>query len=78
MRYYRFRDQDPIVRETLKLLNGTSFAQVANDLKAGGGETVAAGTLSNWRTKKTKRPQFCKIAAVGAAAGKELVWRTKR
>lgn len=68
---YIFADQDPIVKETLSFAD-KSLKQVARD------SGISVGTLYNWKRKKTKRPQFCTIQAVGRACGKTLVWANKK
>ena len=46
--YYKFTAQDPIIKKTLSLINGTSFASLAKDMKKGGGESVSAGQFRRY------------------------------
>lgn len=64
-RTYIFRDQDPAAEEVVRLMiSRNSIASVA---RASG---VSASTLGNWRSKKTKSPQFCTLQAAAQACGK--------
>lgn len=62
---YVFKDRDPIIDElaTARADAGVSFVQTA----AAGGPSVT--TLSNWERGKTKRPQFCTVAAAARTYG---------
>jgi hypothetical protein len=68
---YVFKERDPIIDDTLALID-TTFADISR--RSG----VAAGTLTNWKKGRTRRPQFCTVAAVGGAAGMQLVWQRKK
>jgi hypothetical protein len=74
---YKFKDHDPILDkvDTLFELSGSE----ATDGKPLTFETIAAKsqvaktTLTNWRKRKVKRPQFATVAAVMGALGGEIV-----
>lgn len=70
---YLFKDHDPILDQIdtlfdLAKANGfnVSFVAVSAESK------VSAGTLTNWRTRKTKKPQVATVAAVANYLGGEL------
>lgn len=66
---YRFKDVDPVINvitQAMKLSNQT-HRQIAS---ASG---VSPTTLSNWKAHRTRRPQFCTIAAVAGALHREFV-----
>jgi transposase-like protein len=69
---YSFRGQDPIVSKVLDQVDGTSFAAVSRD------SGVASTTLGNWRSAKTKRPQFATLNATLMALGKEFTIVNKK
>lgn len=62
---YLFKDHDPILDrlDTLYELTGTKLTRVAELSR------VSIGTLINWRSRRTKRPQFSTVAAVVRAIG---------
>lgn len=66
--HYHFTGQDPIVRK-LHVLRGNSLRN--SELSRDSG--VAAGTLSNWWSGKTKRPKFSTIVAVARSLGADVV-----
>ena len=61
---------DPAIEQVLELLedNSMKFSQASD---ASG---VAASTIRNWSTGKTRRPQNTTIEAVGRAAGYGRKW----
>lgn len=71
---YRFSGQDPMTSKVLAEVDdaGMKFGAVSRETG------VAASTLSNWRKKKTKRPQFATLNATLMAFGKELVIAKQR
>ncbi len=71
---YMHRDQDPAVGMVLDALDGSGRAEKE---VAGGKQQVSRSTLRNWRTKKTKRPQHCTLAAVAGEVGKVFTLRDK-
>jgi transcriptional regulator with XRE-family HTH domain len=60
---YVFRQVDPIVDALQPALRSHKAAELS---KLSG---VSASTMSNWKKKKTRRPQFCTVTAVALAAG---------
>lgn len=66
---YHFVDHDPILDslDTLRSMAQRTDAQITADSR------VTRSTLRNWRTRKTKRPQFATIKAVVHALGGALV-----
>jgi transcriptional regulator with XRE-family HTH domain len=65
---YLFKHHDPVLDaiDTLRSRSGLKTKVLAE--KSG----VRAGTLNNWRKRKTKRPQFATVKAVVKALGGEL------
>ena len=60
---YVFRTTDPVldaIQPILRTVNRKEFKKVCN---------VSDTTLSNWKKKKTRRPQFATISEVALAAG---------
>lgn len=66
-KFYRFTDQDPLIKETLALID-ESFAATS---RATG---VSASTLSNWKKKRTKRAFNPTLQAIGRSRGYRLQW----
>lgn len=66
-KFYRFTDQDPMIAETLALIDD-SFAATS---RATG---VSASTLANWKKKRTKRAYNSTLQAVGRSRGMRLKW----
>lgn len=68
---YPFNSRDPIIERTVKVIadSGHTYEEAAK--KSG----VSLGTILNWQSGKTKRPQFATIMAVGRACGQTLVWQ---
>jgi transcriptional regulator with XRE-family HTH domain len=66
---YLFKDHDPVLDaiDTLIADRGETFAKIE---RASG---VTATTLSNWRKRKTKRPQFATVKAVARALGADVI-----
>jgi transcriptional regulator with XRE-family HTH domain len=71
---FRGDQKDPIIDTVHTWLDdaGVNYAQASE--RSG----VSASTLYQWIEGKTKRPQYCTIAAVAGALGKELRWVDKR
>jgi DNA-binding phage protein len=67
-RTYSFTDKDPIIDVMRTLVQDTnySFGMISDD------SGVSTQTLYNWFHGKTRRPQFCTIAAVAGALGKSV------
>ena len=67
-RTYSFQDKDPIIDVMRTLVDDSqkSFGDISAD------SNVSKTTLYNWFHGKTKRPQFCTIAAVAGALGKSI------
>jgi len=65
---FKYTTQDPFIGETLKLLDGETFADVSRTTG------VSAGTLSRWKHKKSRRTFSDCLQAVGRAHGKKLRW----
>ncbi len=72
---YNFRDHDPILDQIDRL-----YEKAGHDMQKRGtlqniaDETgVGAGTLRNWRFRKTRRPQYATVAAVVRALGGQVV-----
>lgn len=67
-RTYMFEDKDPIidVMRTLAQDSKRSFKEISTD------SGVSTTTLYNWFHGKTRRPQFCTIAAVAGSLGKSI------
>jgi DNA-binding phage protein len=65
---YSFVDKDPVidVMRTVVEDSKKSYAKISRE------SDVSATTLSNWFYGKTKRPQFCTVAAVARACGLQL------
>lgn len=74
---YQFKDHDPILDQIDRLyeLSGDVKIQHVADMSG-----VTAGTLYNWRMRKTKRPQFASVKAVVKGLGADLtvVYQGKR
>lgn len=69
---YKFTGQDPMVIKVLDQLDGSTFAAVSRD------SGVASTTLGNWKSGKTKRPQFATLNATLMASGAEFAIVKKR
>lgn len=73
--YYRFTTYDPVIQKTIAMIDDRigsnsgqkSYSKFAED--AG----ISTSTLRNWKTRKTRRPQFSTIAACWAAAGRKTI-----
>lgn len=68
---YMFRSKDPIIDVVRTAVQDSKMSYTEISSASG----VSHGTLNNWFTGPTKRPQFCTVNAVMRAAGKELVPR---
>lgn len=67
---YVFRgDGDPVLGTVNSWIadSGKTAAQISRD------SSVSTGTLGKWRKRVTRRPQFCTIAAVSKALGKNSI-----
>jgi hypothetical protein len=62
---YHFLDKDPVIDivRTIVQDSGESYSAVSNM------SDVSTTTLYNWFEGKTKRPQYCTVAAVVRALG---------
>lgn len=65
---YWFEGQDPVVEKVLDAVDKVGVKPKALSTDSG----VAASTLGNWRSKKTKRPQFATLNATLMAIDKEF------
>lgn len=65
---YKFNGQDPICGQVNSVLEETGTTASAASRASG----VASTTIGNWRSGKTKRPQFATVNAVLMAAGRQL------
>lgn len=80
-RGYRFHDRDPAMEELCDLISKSEMSvqaivkAVAKETK--GHYSVSHGTISNWLSGKTRRPQNFTMMWVGFALGYERKW-TKR
>lgn len=63
---YSFQGQDPMVVKVLSLVDGLTYASISRD------SGISTTTLSNWKHRRTKRPQHCTMAATLGAAGYEF------
>lgn len=70
---YSFVNQDPIIGEIKAIMyrEGLNASQVS---KASG---VSDGTVRNWISKKTRRPQHAAVMAVIRGAGYDMVVKKK-
>ncbi|RPH76017.1 XRE family transcriptional regulator [bacterium] len=71
---FRGDEKDPIIDTVHTWLDdaGLNYAQASE--RSG----VSASTLYQWIEGKTKRPQFCTVAAVAGALDMELKWVKRR
>lgn len=65
-RTYKFTSQDPAVKEVLACCT-------KKDSESSAASGVAEATIHNWRSHKTRRPQFATLQAVAMANGKRFV-----
>lgn len=72
-RSYKFTERDPVI-DKIRGIVSNSEQNYKNISEASG---VSAATMSNWFRGKTKRPQFCTIAAVAAALGQSITFAPK-
>ncbi len=65
--HYFFRNQDPAIPLLLAIQDEKKITSrsISKDSK------VSTSTLTNWRSKKTKRPQFCTLVAAFRSIGGE-------
>jgi hypothetical protein len=68
--FFRPTEQDPIIDTVRTLMETTGFE--AKDIHEKGGPAVS--TINNWMDGKTRRPQFCTVAAAGRSMGYTLGW----
>jgi hypothetical protein len=71
---YPYRGQDPMVQRVLSKveISGESFSKISQK------SSVAAGTIHNWKKRKTMRPQFATMNAVLRSVGCEFVIANRR
>lgn len=67
-RTYSFADEDPILGVMLSLVDDSKLTVAEINERT----NVSKATIYNWKKRKTKRPQFCTIAAVAGAVGKSI------
>ena len=67
-RTYSFLDKDPIIdiMRTLAQDANRSYSEISDE------SGVSQSTLYNWFLGRTRRPQFCTVAAVAGALGKSV------
>lgn len=63
---YVFKDQDPMVQDVLTMMDGHTYTEIS--ARSG----LSRTTLSNWKRKRTQRPQFCTMAAALGVVGMEF------
>lgn len=65
---YLFKDHDPVLDQVDTVIadSGMKLSGVAAVAH------ISPTTLTNWRMRKTKRPQFASVAAVVRAVGGEI------
>lgn len=68
-RSYQFRGQDPVVRDVLSFVNDDQTTHEKSD--------VSRSTIRNWRTRKTRRPQFATLEAVLRSNGARFTITTE-
>jgi DNA-binding phage protein len=71
---YPFRGQDPIVSKVELEFAHADAKKAAVSRDSG----VSSGTIGNWFSRKTKRPQFATVNAVLMALGRELTITKKK
>lgn len=71
---YKFKDHDPILNQIDRLheLTGDAHGDLMTFTRLSVASGVSAGTLHNWRSRKTKKPQFATVKAVVQAMGGTL------
>lgn len=67
-RTYSFVDKDPIIDVMRTLVHDSKLTHKEINERCG----VSRATLGNWFNGKTRRPQFCTIAAVAGSMGKAI------
>lgn len=67
-RTYLFKDKDPIIDKVRTVVQDSNESYKAIHDSSG----VSTTTLYNWFHGATKRPQFCTVAAVIRALGKDI------
>lgn len=73
-RTYSFADEDPILGVMLTLVDDSQLSVKEINERT----NVSVTTIYNWKKRKTKRPQFCTIAAVAGAMGKAIALVKKK
>jgi len=71
---YNFVNKDPIIDVIRTVVEDEEKSY--NQVSAGSG--VSTQTLRNWFLGKTRRPQFCTIAAVARCCGRQMYVGDKR
>ena len=69
---YFFRGADPVISELKEFVGNATDRKSLSVIEKDGGP--AAGTMRNWFTGKTMRPQNATIEAAGRALGMRRVW----
>jgi hypothetical protein len=66
---YNFRDKDPMIDKVRTVVQDSelSYAKISDK------SSVSTGTLYNWFSGTTRRPQFCSMNAVLRCIGHEFV-----
>lgn len=74
-RSYHFKDHDPIIDYVDRLyeLSGVKEGNKVQFSTIADASGVTEGTLRNWRSRKTKRPQNASLQAVIRGLGGKLV-----
>lgn len=70
--HYNFSGQDPIIGKIRRLTGNDRNSEISKD------SGVAAGTLGNWWSGRTKRPKFATCMAIIRSYGADLVIVEKR
>lgn len=72
--FYRFTTYDPILSKTVALIEDRISSGKTKSYKAFSEDSgVSSTTLSNWKKRKVRRPNFSSVAAVWAAAGRRTI-----
>ncbi len=64
-RTYQFRDHDPIIDLVRTSVADSELSKAEINRQSG----VSTTSLHNWLSGKTRRPQFCTVAAVLGSTG---------
>lgn len=71
---YLFRTKDPIIDKIHTVIDDSGMSYREINERSG----VSTSAMNGWINGATRRPQFCTIAAVAGACGKQLVMVNKK